>query len=106
MARGNDANSDKKAGQVSQRLLSPGDGLVEAACAQVRQRRSALHSIHFRIERTRAHGVGQPLDRIVGFTRIICTKPPRNHPAARLGLSSIALSIRAMPPSRSPEAAW
>jgi hypothetical protein len=34
----------------------------------VRKRRPALHSIHFGIEGTRAHGVSQSLNRIVRFT--------------------------------------
>jgi hypothetical protein len=33
----------------------------------MRQRRPALHSIHFRIEGTQAHGVSEPLDCIIGF---------------------------------------
>jgi hypothetical protein len=48
----NYADRDEKARQVSQRLLGPRRRLVEATRAQVRKRRSALHSIHFGIERT------------------------------------------------------
>ena len=67
VTRCNYADRNKKARQIPQRLLGPGSGLVEAARAQVRKRRSALHSIHLGIERTRAHGVSQSFDRIVWF---------------------------------------
>ena len=68
MTRRNYADSDEEARQISQRLLSPRRSLVEATRDQVRKRRSALHSIHFGIERAGAHGVSQALDRIVWFT--------------------------------------
>jgi hypothetical protein len=67
MTRRNYTDRDEKARQVSQRLLGPRPGVVEAAGAQVRKRGSALHSEHFGIERTRAHGLSQSLNRIVRF---------------------------------------
>ena len=63
----NDADRDEKTWQVSQRLLGPRRRLVEATRAQVCERRSALHSIHFEIEGTPAHGVSQPFNGVVGF---------------------------------------
>ena len=57
----------RKLGRSLNAFSAQGAGLVEATREQVRKRRSALHSIHFGIERTRAHGVSQSLDRIVWF---------------------------------------